>query len=131
MANQVVRTLKRTQRRLAELRQLARAKRSEDSLHPNAYIGCIRVERDLVHDLLKIEAAITSAEERELGLAMTHALAVATSSMKVAQDTDAEMRRVDAQSAEEVSAMEDLLAQQPREVKRQLARLLVRDLEAA
>lgn len=126
-------TLRRHHRRLSELRRNARALRNDDDATANASnaVGLLKLERDLCGDLFKVEAAITSAEHRVEGLLMSHLASIATGSMKVAQDTDAELRRVDAESTDKAAAMEDVLAQQPREVKRQLVRLLSRDLQDA
>ena len=133
MDTEALAVLRRHQRRLSSLRTEARRLRGDEGATSNASnaVGLLKLEHGLCVDMFKVEAAITSAEHRAEGLRMAHLVSVAIGSMKVAQDTDAELRKQAAQGEHAGAELADVLAQADSTTKRQLYRVLQRDLQGA
>ena len=128
-ADSSIEVLNRHHRRILELRAVSRKARADHDPKGNALVGHLRLERELVGDLLSTEAAITAAQvERVDALAMLEAVAIASRSHAAAQNAEAARRALEAEQVQAVGQLADVLAQAPHEVKRHLLRVLEHDL---
>ena len=127
--NTSIDVLNRHHRRILELRAASRKARADDRPTGNALVGHLRLERELVGDLLSTEAAITAAQaDRVDALAMLEAVAIARGSAAAAQNAEAARRALEAEQVQQVGDLAEVLSQAPHEVKRHLLRVLEQDL---
>jgi hypothetical protein len=141
--HEATKVLKRHHRRLLELRTASRRARLRDEQAGgddsggapvgNALVGHIRVERELCSEIFSVEVAIAAAQDQDLAsrLRLHEAEALATRSMKAANEATNQIGKLEAEHVAQVESLVDIIAHTPKDQLRLLQRQIGHALQDA